>query len=283
MQTETAIIDIGSNSVRYGIYAMTGGRVTSRAHALFTTRLGADLPATGRLPAAAMERTLAVMAGLAAAASRENVPAFAYATSAMRDAADGMDFACRITADTGIPVRILTGEEEAEFALAGATGGSGGLIDIGGASAQLCAEGFAMSFPAGCVRMKTALPEWDDGALRRLLAPLFRFPRIRLPWFAAGGTATTLAALKLGLPDYDREPVHGSVLTREGVAAAVASLSAMTDAERAALPLLRDRHDVILYGASILAFIMDGLSAPSVTVTVTDAMEGYFLRLRDGR
>lgn len=278
MAAEKAIIDIGSNSVRFGIYSLEDGRVSSRGHALFTTRLGAELPVTGRLPESAKARTLAVISELALRARSEGIEAFAYATSAMRDAVDGAEFARELTKMCGVPVEILSGEMEAECALLGATNGEGGLIDIGGASAQLCSEGFAMSFPAGCVRLKTALPEWNDARLRELMTPLFRFPRIRLDWFAAGGTATTLAALRLGLSDFDRGRVHGARLTRLDIAELMRRLEEIGD-KRSAVPLLRERHDVILYGASMLAFIMDGLSAESVTVSVSDGMEGYFLKL----
>ena len=78
-------------------------------------------------------------------------------TSAVRDAADGADFAAEVTARTGLEGTILTGDEEAALTFAGATATRSpeGLlvVDIGGGSTELvAAAGFHASMQVGVVR-----------------------------------------------------------------------------------------------------------------------------------
>lgn len=289
-----AVIDIGSNSIRYA--AEKGGRLPDKE--IYTTRLGLGLSETGRLMDKTMEKSLVVLRALGKRARDAGYDPAAYATSAVRDAENGREFAERIERECGYPVRILTGEEEARFAFLGAVGESGAydtMLDIGGASMQIVTESIGASFRAGCVRCgdiarkATGAPDcdtaWRDqrAAVVRYMDGIVKLPDIAIrSLVGVGGTITTLAALRAGLTDFSAEAVEKTVLTREDVDRLIERLAAMGPARREH-PLLTKRHDVILYGAYILHHAMELIGAFSMRVSCEDGMEGFLRIINDGR
>jgi exopolyphosphatase/guanosine-5'-triphosphate,3'-diphosphate pyrophosphatase len=262
---------------------------------LSTTRLAAGLDAAGALSEQSMNASVSAVAQYAAMAAELDVPAFAYATSAVRGAANRADFLSRIKSACGLDVDILSGECEARLALAGA--GADALLDIGGGSFQLTAEETAVSFPIGCVRAKEAAegvpgappysgelpisPEtltlWDEG-IRERVERLAVFPAIRsMRWAGVGGTITTLGALGLGLSAYDPNAVSRAVITPSLLNRLIAMLCALR--RRSAHPLLIKRHDVIIPGALLLRIILERMDIDALHVSDADGLEGYFLEL----
>ena len=273
-KADFAVIDIGSNSIRY-----LGSAPEKR---LVTTRLAEGLVSTGTLSEAAMERSVTAITSFAEKARAEGLVPAAYATSAVRDARNSADFLARVEAACGVRIDVLSGEREAQYARLGAAE-EGGIVDIGGGSSQLVTEGFAASYPVGCVRAK----EWGEqsgaqsfDALQEALFSrfmgIYRFPRLFVPhWTGVGGTITTVAALSRNMSVYDRSAVASIVLSQEDVEAQAHALYAMGDAERAQHPLLAERHDVIVEGALILLYIMRGMGIYELHVSDADGMEGY--------
>jgi len=273
-KTRHAIIDIGSNSIRYL------GKAPEKR--LITTRLAEGLITTGKLSDAAMERSVSAVRSFAALAAEEGLTPAAYATSAVRDAANRDIFLRAVKAETDIDIDVLSGEREAEYARLGAAQ-EGGIIDIGGGSSQIVAEGFAQSWPVGCVRAK----EWGEernaasfdalqSALEAKFHAIYRFPRLFTPRFTGvGGTITTLAALSKGMTAYDRAAVADIILTPETVESLARSLYAEGGERRSSHPLLLERHDVIVPGALILLHIMRGMNIFELYVSDADGMEGY--------
>jgi len=94
------------------------------------------------------------------------------------------------------------------------------------------------------------------------------------------GTVTTLAAIALGLPRYDAEAIHGSVLSAEQVHDVTARLLAMTHDERAALPVMHPgRVDVICGGALVLRTLVEAAGATNVIASEHDILDGIALSL----
>ncbi len=272
-----AAIDIGSNSIRY--LGPNGER------RLITTRLAEGLINTKRLSDASIERSIAALEQLKALATEQGAEPFAYATSAVRDARFGTRELFLEKAERIMPVRVLSGEEEAEFALLGAgVEEDEGLIDIGGGSCQLVTEGFAFSAPIGCVRAKDICTAESDGtfesmrnAVFKRCEGLFLFPRIRIPkWVGVGGTITTLGALSLSLTEYDADAVDKSVLTLERIEELAQGLCSMSDEERRKNPLLIKRHDVIVPGALVLLYAMQGMNIRYLRPRQADGLDGYY-------
>jgi len=281
------ILDVGSNSIRaQELSIQEAGQLLRSEKRLSTTRLAAGLDKTGRLSSESMEKSVAAIRAYADEAREKGLPVFAYATSAVRDAGNQKDFLLLVEKHTGLSLDVLSGEEEARLALLGAGGDA--LLDIGGGSAQLVSQGFQLSFPIGCVRAKELyLPAEKEGglsagreAVEARCRDLLFFPRILLRnVMGVGGSITTLAALKLGLTRYDREKVSGLSMRLEDVEALIRQLYGMGDEDRALHPLLKDRHDVIIPGAILCAFILRHACIPELRISDQDGMEGYFLAL----
>ncbi len=284
---KAAIVDIGSNSLRYMEGVCDKGAVSSDIKLLVTTRLAEGLISTGRLKHENMLNSIEVLSEFKDRASKNGLQVYAYATSAVRDAENGREFIDLARNSTGIDIDLLSGGREAEYSYIGAAGGRGGLIDIGGGSFQIASGTYRASYPMGCVRAKDfVLAKTADRsfltqrrALELKLYELAGRPSQKMDtWTGVGGSITTIGALSAGLTEYDSNIVNDTVLTKEGVEAMISGLEAMGEC-RAAHPLLAQRHDVILYGAVILAFLIDLLDINSINVSDRDGMEGYLMAL----
>ncbi len=304
--TRVAAADLGTNSTRLLVADVDAGGLVEVERLLTITRLGAGVDRDGRLADAAMERTLDALRGYdvvardAGAATR-----LAIATSAVRDSANGAAFAERILAETGFPTRVIGGETEAQLTFRGVTAGRPPLagrttvIDVGGGSTEFAtgdAGGLAahVSVDAGCVR---ATERWlgdgavDPGALaqaRDALAAQFAtavpdaVARDVAAGIAVAGTATTLAALDLGLERYDPERIHGHVLPRAAAETWLARLAPLQTAQRAALPGVEPgRAPVIVGGIAVLLAAMDRVGLDRVEVSERDILHGIALLAAD--
>ena len=286
ISSKTAVIDIGSNSIRYFCAtAAQQGVAVFAPKQLITTRLAEGILMDGALQDAAIERSIAAIEAFLVLAREQGAKAvYAYATSAVRDAKNRGAFLERVRARCGLAVDVLSGEEEARLAYLGATGHlGGGLIDIGGGSAQAITPDRAYSFPIGCVRAKdlcsaykpeeypAVIQGWLDRTIQHALSGMEQ-PR----WTGVGGTITTLGALEAGLTAYDSLRVNAQTLTPKSVGTLYETLLDMGEA-RKEHPLLLARHDIILFGALILLELMRRLDIRALHVSDADGMEGYLL------
>ena len=285
MSAPVAILDIGSNSVRFafltrdddGAFFVPGGRKD-----ICTTRLGKGLDRTGRLASETMAATVAACRRFCDRADEAGVRAYAYATSAVRDASNRQELLDALKAACPeMQVFLLSGEEEGRLAYEGAMGGQvGTLLDIGGGSAQVVTPTWSVSFPTGCVRAQDLCPE---DALERMRDVIYTWlsGRVTLPGSASapfvgvGGTITTLGALLLQQERYDGSQLSALRITPELLNALLQRLSALGDERRAQMPLLIRRHDVILQGGLILSWFMENLSIKALTPTDRGGMEGF--------
>ena len=105
-----AIIDIGSNSIRFL-------RPDERNKLVVTTRLGEGIAENGMLREANMGRSIKVVRAMAANARHMGFVPAAYATSAVRDAKNQSEFVNRVFEACGVRVDVLSGEREAEYAV----------------------------------------------------------------------------------------------------------------------------------------------------------------------
>lgn len=285
MSNKYAVIDIGSNSIR----ALFQG--DERKYSA-TTRLGTNLAHTGKLDTARAKHSLSAIASYVREAKKRGLIPLAYATSAVRDAENRDEFLELTKLYTGIDIDVLSGEREALYAHLGACSGKGGLMDIGGASMQLVSDSFKKSFPVGCVRGKDIALELVKnetdagnysvqrtalaGYLDRLLEP--HLDKIKCARFApctgVGGTITTLCALSVDPNAASKKVGEGAVLTRDRLESLIFALDRLGSG-RAAVGILAVRHDVILYGAALLARAMDVLMLDSVTSSLRDGLDGY--------
>src|SRR5437016_3504924 len=140
-----AAIDVGSNSVHIVVADVsTDGRVEVVDRVKEMVRLGRRTFTTGRLPPAAMDLAVGAVKTFARLAhARRVVRMRAVATSAVREARNGMAFVRRLRRETGLPVKVITGAEEARLIFRaaqhalGLRGGPHLLLDVGGGSVEL--------------------------------------------------------------------------------------------------------------------------------------------------
>ena len=134
----TAIIDIGSNSVR--MVAYNGGKQVFSEK--INCKLAEDLGATGRLnPEARSIAESAIIGFVHIARAMRAGRVVAIATSAVRDARDGAQFLRRLDKRTGLKIRLVSGEEEARLAAQGVLSqmpkARGIVADLGGGSLDI--------------------------------------------------------------------------------------------------------------------------------------------------
>lgn len=305
-----AAVDVGTNSVRL-LVAERGSPLTEVVREMRITRLGTGVDATGRLDDAALARTLDCIADYAGRWAELGAgPVRVTATSAVRDAADRDRFFEGVRQRTGVRAEVLTGDEEARIAFAGATRSVVSdppvlVLDIGGGSTELIIgehePSGMVSLQLGCVRLTESRLRATDGsqgagpptaaqlaAARREIGDRLAEADARLDPGAArslvgvAGTVTTLAALHLDLPQYLPDRIHGARLPLTGVQELTARLSTMSTPEIAALgPMAPGREDVIVAGALILEGVMTRYAFAQVVVSEADILDGLAMQLLD--
>jgi exopolyphosphatase/guanosine-5'-triphosphate,3'-diphosphate pyrophosphatase len=150
------------------------------------------------------------------------------------------------------------------------------LVDIGGGSTELVLDGFHASLPMGSVRFTERHGEdvATAGEAAHALLPDLA-PRTAV---GVAATITSLAALDLGLDRYDRERVHGHVLTREGARSQLERLAALPLDERRQVPALDpERAPVIVAGAAIFLAVLDAYRLDTIRVSEQDLLDGAAL------
>lgn len=277
------VIDIGSNSVRLLLWE-DGCSIYKK---LNTTRLGKGIEQSGRLTADAIDRTVRAVGEFEAQAMADGAQeVFAFATAAVRKAANGAEFTAKLFSRYGIQTDVISGEEEARIGFLGALGGrDGGIIDVGGASSEVTIGKngkiiYAVSADIGAVRLLDMCRDdisLMDSFVRERIAVYGAVP-FEGNMCAIGGTATSLVSIQKEMEVYDPAEVDGSVLFLGDVYDLADRLLGMTAEERRALKGMDpNRTDVIGGGAFLLGRIMEYVGADCVTVSEKDNQEGYII------
>jgi exopolyphosphatase/guanosine-5'-triphosphate,3'-diphosphate pyrophosphatase len=299
--TRVAAVDIGTNSTRLLVADVGDGRITDVERDTRVTRLGEGVDERRRLLPVPMARTRNVLSdyrrtleGLRAERT------LAIATSAIRDAENGEAFLGEIEWSYGFTTQLLSGHEEALMTYRGVTSeqqlqAGTVIVDIGGGSTELVAgepDGVRWhdSLDIGSVRLTERFLHGDPptaaeldacaAAVQALLAE--RTPdEIRSATTSAigvAGTITSIAALALGLEEYDRDLVHGSRLTADELSEQLERLAAVPVAERRRLrPLDPDRAPVIVAGAVIAREALSFFGLDAFQISERDILDGAAL------
>ncbi|MGV9688115.1 Ppx/GppA phosphatase family protein [Streptomyces sp. NPDC003444] len=300
--TRVAGIDCGTNSIRLlvaDVHPETG-ELVELDRRMTIVRLGQGVDRTGRLAPEALERTFAACREYAAVIRELGAERIRFvATSASRDAENRDDFVRGVVEILGVEPEVITGDQEAAFSFAGATGELPGtetylVVDIGGGSTEFVTGTdhvqAARSVDIGCVRLTERHVRHDPPtaeeaeAIRADVRAALDLAAGAVPIDTAdvlvglAGSVTTVAAIALGLPEYDSEKVHHSRISAEQVAEVTERLLASTHDERAAIPVIHPgRVDVIVAGALVLREIVERVGAREVVVSEHDILDGIAL------
>ena len=288
----SAIVDLGSNSVRLVVYESTGRRPVAIFNEKAVLRLGKGLEQTGRLNPEGVAQALDVMARFNAIARAMHADPFeVLATAAARDAANGPEFIHGLEQRMpGVAIRILSGEQEAAYGAAGLLSGmpsaDGTLADIGGGSLEL------VRLDRGRISRSASLPL---GVLRLADRARNDFARAReivetdlatVPWlgagqgrdlFLVGGAFRGLARLHMAETRYPLLIVHHYAIEREEARAFAGGVPSMPKRAIERVPGLRRRSDDLPFAAVALRRLLRAVMPRRVVFSAHGLREGWFL------
>jgi exopolyphosphatase / guanosine-5'-triphosphate,3'-diphosphate pyrophosphatase len=303
MSRHSAVISVGTNSTRVLLADVTGDVARVALARSIGTRIGEGLKERGALGEEPMQRTLEAVRNHLRAIRGHYLRLFTIATSALRRADNGEEFTARMQALTGVPVDILSGEDEAAASYRGAItvfgplrGDEIGVVDVGGGSSEYAvgsatAPERTVSCEIGAVRLTEELPQLagHDGAVDsktierartiagEALASLREFPTVS-HLALVGGSATTAASFIRGR----RMPIDAYELSRDDLARAVQRLCAMQIDERKKLAGVKpQRADILPGGIIVLETVLDLVGRDRATATTADLLLGYLLQRQD--
>ena len=297
-----AVIDVGTNSTNLLVQDGSGADL---ARVVATTRLGESLQQTGLLTDEAISRTVDTIAShIEVAASHGVMKIVITGTAACRRAHNTQKFRDAVSTRTGIAADVLSEKEDATYSFRGALTGLPELLapqlvlDIGGGSTEytvgvLDAE-MSASIPFGSVtgtasHITSALTRPDDltnliGAVADELEEIQRtIPVLQSPARAIGiaGTIVTIAAIEIGLANFDEDALHGFVLTRDAAEDVFRTMATEPLAQRVLNPgLSADRADIIVAGCCILVATMRRLRLDEIVVSTRSLLDGIAARER---
>lgn len=322
-----AALDLGTNNCRLLIARRvngSGGAAEFQVIDAFSriVRLGEGLLQSGRLSDAAMDRAIAALGACADKLHRRGVTQVrSVATEACRRAENGPEFVRRVYDQTGLALDVITPAEEARLAVLGCQtlidpkARRTLVFDIGGGSTEVVllerVNGGRNQFPSirmdcwvsvpwGVVSLGETEPLDAGSPTHRLeaygrmkarvaehLVPLKARLKGEVQLLGASGTVTTLASLNMGLPQYDRRQVDGSLASTSELVALSHDLAVKSPDERALIPGIgADRADLVVAGAAILEALIDLGCAPKLRVADRGIREGILRSMMardDGR
>lgn len=289
------VIDIGSNSVRLVVYEGAVRSPTPLFNEKVLCGLGRTVASTNRLGAESVGRALEALARFQAIARILKVKNVrAIATAAVREAADGPAFIAAAERAAGVPIKVLSGEREAELAAAGITMGfrhpDGVAGDLGGGSLELIdIEGEsrrnAVTLPLGGLRLIDVSGEQMERALAHADAAIATVDWLGRgrgrTFYAVGGTWRSLARLHMEVADYPLRVMHGYRIPFDE---AIRFCERLRRAKRLSdidgiEEISKPRREVLPYGALVLERLLKRMQPADVTFSVYGIREGLLFSL----
>lgn len=299
-----AVIDIGTNSIKFCLAESDkqDGTFSVLKDANDIAKLGEGLRETGLIGDEPLERNAQAVADFAKEAKEAGADEIAVVgTMALRTAKNTAAFAARVKELTGLDVRVVPGEDEAQLSyiavmsgIAGAASANLVSFDTGGGSTEF------VFGEAGEIKRKFSL---NVGAIRFTEQYLSETPvaaenlakaraEIRRELseggvtagaeflVGMGGNVTSMASVKHQMKVYDPDVIQGSKMTLADVRAQIAEYAAKTLDERKQITGLQPkRADVILAGACIIEAAMELCGVNELTVSDRGLRHGLLYRL----
>lgn len=288
------VIDIGSNSVRLVVYEGLTRSPTPIFNEKALCGLGTQLASTGRLSEDGVELALVALRRFRALCEQMMVRELhVIATAAAREAENGSAFVARAEEICRVPVRILTGEDEAMLAAYGIVSGvyrPRGLVgDLGGGSLELvevedARVGRGSTMPLGVLRLRDItdgdLSKVQDIVVEELRKNGAAASGRERDFFAIGGSFRSLAKLHIARGSYPLQVMHHYVIEtadardflkeiRRGKLQSVIKNAGISDARQKLLP----------YGAEVMGGILDVIKPSRFVISALGVREGLLYSL----
>ena len=289
----SAIVDLGSNSVRLVVFEGAGRNPVAIFNERAVLRLGRGLETTGLLNEEGVAAALVVMHRYAAIAHAMRAdPLEVLATAAVRDAANGPAFVASLRERMpDAAIRILSGEEEAQLSAAGVLCGipqaHGVLADIGGGSLEVVrlSDGQATlsrTLPLGVIRLADRA-EADLGRARALAEA----DLATVPWlseaaaqdlYLVGGAWRSLARIHMAQTGYPLAIVHHYIISRDEARDLAGVIGAANRRVLEKLPgAPRRRLDDLPYAAVVLRHLLRAAAPRRVVFSANGIREGWYM------
>ena len=308
-----AWFDVGSNTLRLLIAEpLSAGRFRPLRVERIISRLGGGFSVARGLSEAAVERTLEALHSFAEVVKKEEAErVFAVGTGVLREAGNGRAFMEVAERETGLRIRLLTGEEEARLMLRGVMGvlqdrrAPRLVADVGGWSTEVLwvEEGKPLhtaSLALGAVALTERFMTEDppgDSSLQGLDARIrSEFLGLRGKWEREGklvrdlhphlvgtaGTATTLAAMDLALPLYDPQKINGRLIPLPELRRIGRRLQSIPAEERKKIVgLEKGREDIIVAGSAVIVNLLEVFDRTALEVVDSGLLEGVLMEGMD--
>ena len=289
-----AVVDLGSNSVRLVVFEGRGRNPIPIFNEKAVLRLGRGLETTGLLNEDGVGQALTVMNRYYAIARAMGATPFeVLATAAVRDARNGPAFVAELESRMpGVPIRVLSGEEEADLSaegvLCGIPAADGVLADIGGGSLELVRlrageRGEARTLPLGVIRL--ADRAGNDPVRARALAEA---DLATVPWLAegagrdlylVGGAWRALARIHIAQTGYPLNMIHHYMIARDEARDLTGVIAAASRRVLERMPgVPRRRVDDLPFAAVVLRRVLRATAARRVVFSANGLREGWYMR-----
>jgi len=292
-----AVIDIGSNSIKMILVDYredNSFRIIDELKE--TVRLGEGMDVNNYLKEDRMEKaldTLTLFKNLCDAVEADKITA--VATAAVRAAENQDYFLDRVYNETGLKVRVLSGNEEGYYDYWGVSNSfdleEGLIMDVGGGSVELIymkdrkvKESFSLSFGALTVTEKFALYEYNSKKKDQLLKEFLyeEFSELdwlndvsELPLLGVGGTIRNIAKIWQRKNDYPLDLLHYYKMHSQNVNEVYKEVSSKNIKERKNIPgLSKKRADIFIGASALVNYLMEYTGIENLIISGKGIREG---------
>ncbi|MGI4731706.1 MAG: hypothetical protein ACRYFW_08165 [Janthinobacterium lividum] len=294
-EPRTAIIDIGSNSIRLVVYQGPARLPAILFNEKVLAGLGRGLAATGAIEASGMALARSTLARFARLSREMEVTRLrTVATAAVRDASNGQEL-IDAARDVGLEVELLSGEQEALAAGSGVLSAmpeANGIVgDLGGGSLELVRVAGGrlserVSFPLGVLRLPGLRAKGQLGfekQVARMIADAGWAGRGRgLPLYLVGGSWRALARLDMNLTTYPLPIIQHYAMTADTIARLGDVAGQMGKARLRGVPgLSSGRIPNLVDAAVILTLLLRQLGSSGTIVSAYGLREGLLYEEMD--
>ena len=293
----TAIIDLGSNSARVIVMNSSAGwsyhledeirEIVRLREGLTRDGLADDAMTRGLI-------TLQLFKQFCESLKVDHI--IATATSAVREAANGAQFLERVASETGLTLRILSGDEEARTGVLGALGAvnleNGVVVDIGGGSAQVSqvrgrrfVRGQALTLGALALTERFVHSDPISKTDRKAVQAEIERQLDGVAWLEGdseqivglGGTIRNLAKIEAARQKFPLQNIGGFRLSADSLDETIEELCELPLEDRRKISgLSSDRADIILPGALVIREILERLDQDELIISGAGLREGLF-------
>lgn len=299
-----AIIDLGSNSIRFIIISVSAKGIyqliyQEKRSIRLAEGMSDDSPF---LTDAAQNRAIDCLKVYAHLAKVHQVTkTLAVATAAVRTARNGSSFLKRVHSAANIPMTIISGKQEAALGFSGVIHTIDTseflLFDLGGASIEISLvknkkQLHSVSIPIGAVSLtekfkssgllSAAEIKHIRSYIKSKLQSIPWLPKSPIPVIGIGGTIRNLAKIHQRYSGYPLSKLHNYKVSSQGLLSVIHMILKSSPEERRKIPgLSAERGDIINAGALIVREILTLTKAESLTISGCGLREGLFYHWYD--